>query len=53
MYTSEFAARLRRMDEDRSRIHGAANIIEFAWSNRLARLPPSPQSMTAGRMEDR
>jgi hypothetical protein len=53
MYTSEFAARLRRMDEDRSRIHGTANIIEFAWSNRLARLPPSPQSMTAGRMEDR
>ncbi len=53
MYTSEFAARLRRMDLDRARIQGAANIIEFAWSNRLPRLPPSSRSMTAGRMEDR
>jgi hypothetical protein len=53
MYTSEFAARLRRMDEDRSRINGAANIIEFAWSNRLLRTPPSPRSSTAGRTEDR
>jgi hypothetical protein len=53
MYTSEFAARLRRMDEDGARIQGAANIIEFAWSNRLPRLPLPSQSMTAGRMEDR
>ncbi|MDN3568813.1 transglycosylase SLT domain-containing protein [Paeniroseomonas aquatica] len=44
MYTPEFAARLRRMDEDRGRHGGAGNVIELAWATRLPglRLAPPP-----------
>lgn len=44
MYTPAFAARLRRMDEDRARHGGAATAIELAWANRLplTRLAPTP-----------
>lgn len=41
MYTPEFAARLRRMDEDRGRTAGAGNIIELAWANRQPGLRPT------------
>jgi hypothetical protein len=35
MYLPEFAARLRRMDEDRARYAGAGTILEAAWARRL------------------
>lgn len=35
MYLPEFAARLRRMDEDRARRDGAGPVIETAWATRL------------------
>lgn len=37
MYTPEFAARLRRMDEDRIFPFGAGSILDFAWGNRTVR----------------
>lgn len=43
MYTPEFAARLRRMDEDRERNGSAANVVEYAWANRLPGLRPVPR----------
>jgi hypothetical protein len=35
MYLPEFAARLRRMDEDRARYAGAGTSLESAWARRL------------------
>lgn len=53
MYTPEFAARLRRMDEDRARHGGAGPLIETAWALRLpGSLAPSGGAalpLTAGR----
>jgi hypothetical protein len=43
MYMPEFAARLRRMDEDRERNGSAANVVEYAWANRLPGLLPTPK----------
>ncbi|MBL6082732.1 transglycosylase SLT domain-containing protein [Belnapia sp. T18] len=40
MYLPEFAARLRRMDEDRARYPGAGALIESAWARQL---PSSPR----------
>ncbi|SDE63384.1 lytic transglycosylase domain-containing protein [Belnapia rosea] len=40
MYLPEFAARLRRMDEDRAGYTGAGTLLESAWARRL---PSSPQ----------
>lgn len=35
MYLPEFAARLRRMDEDRARYAGAGTLLESAWARQL------------------
>jgi len=37
MYTPEFAARLRRMDEDRTFPVGAGSILDVVWANRTGR----------------
>ncbi|MDB5373617.1 MAG: lytic transglycosylase protein [Belnapia sp.] len=39
MYLPEFAARLRRMDEDRAKRDGAGALIQSAWAHRLPGLP--------------
>jgi hypothetical protein len=44
MYLPEFAARLRRMDEDRARYAGAGTFIESAWARRL----PSSSQLVLG-----
>jgi hypothetical protein len=47
MYTPEFAARLRRLDENRTLNNGADNILEFIRANRVKRDCLGTQRATA------
>ena len=47
MYTPEFAARLRRLDQNRTLNNGAHNILEFIHTNRINRDCSGTQRATA------